>query len=66
MAEYLFNDLAPMSLDEGKDAHRHLSGLRHLDHPGLAEGTAQEVLDEALHPFRIAGLEPHALVDAET
>jgi len=39
----------------GESAHRimlrfvdHLPGLGHLDHPGLAEGAAQEVLDQAL------------------
>ena len=31
----------------------------------LAEGTAQEVLDQALHSLLIANLEPHALVHAE-
>jgi len=43
----------------------HLPGLRDLDHPRLAEGTSEEVLDEALHAFLIARLQPHALVDAE-
>ena len=35
------------------------------DHPRLAEGTAEEVLDQALHSFLIARLEPHTLVHAE-
>jgi len=43
----------------------HLARLGHLDHPGLAEGTAQEVLDEALHALLIADFQAHALVDAE-
>ena len=35
-----------------------------MDHPSLGEGTPQEILDQALHSFLIAGLQAHALVDA--
>jgi hypothetical protein len=42
-----------------------LTRVRDLDHPGLAEGAAQEVLNQARHPFLIARLEAHALVHAE-
>jgi hypothetical protein len=43
----------------------HLPGLRHLDHPGLAEGAPQEILNQALHAFLVTRLQPDALVHAE-
>jgi hypothetical protein len=42
-----------------------LSLLGHLDHPRLAERAAQEVLDQSLNPFPVAGFQPDALVHAE-
>ena len=35
----------------------HLPGFGHLDHPGLAEGTAQEILDQALHSLLVTGMD---------
>ena len=38
---------------------------RDLDHARLAEGTAQEILDQPLQPLGVLGLHPDALIHAE-
>ena len=56
-----------------KSAHRIVLGLvddfsrlGHLDHPCLAEGAPEEVLDQPLDAGGVPGLQPHALLDAES